>query len=319
MGNLVYIKTVDKYDDILSKNNKILPKFLKGIVFMYKNMFNIITKKKIEDNSLWILPIEEKYSINKMNNILNKLAKYQENIYVISDDLVSKNLYKLMDEKNILYLKGKGIKKYLSIKILEYINKIHNEELSSNEVTILVNNVSEFNIYLIEKLSKIVKSIKIVSSNIYKFKNLEEKLYNEHGIGLQFSNSYKKSLSKSKIIINLDFNSIDINEYEVFNKAIIINCADEDVKIKSKLYNGIVINSCDIKFKKDIRDKFRKINIYHRYNNLLLYESNIYKEKNFNKIFEALDEDKVRVISLIGNNGDINKSEFKNIFKKLDK
>ena len=154
---------------------------------------------------------------------------------------------------------------------------------------------------------------------MYKFKKLEEKLYNEYGIAIQFSNSYKKSLVKSKIIINIDYNKIEINEYEIFEEAIIINISEEDINIKSKLFNGIVINSCDIKFIKEKRDKFKKLNIYNKYNSIILYHSTINKEKNIDKIFQKLDEDKVTILNLIGNNGNINKNEFKNIIKRLDK
>lgn len=319
MENIVYIKKVDEYDDILKEKHHKLPVFFKEVIYMFKNMFNIITKKKMEENDIWVLPLQEKNSENKIIKIINKLAVYKENVYVLSDDLSDMEIHKLMEKNNVSYLKSKELKKYLVIKILEYINKIQNTEINNMDVTLLMNDISEYNVYLIEKLSKIVKSIKIVTPNIYKFKNLEEKLSNEYGIALQFSNSYKKALAKSKYIINLDFISIDINEYEILDKAIIINCIDENIRIKSKLFNGIVINSCNIKFSKNIRDKFKRMNIYHKYNTLILYHSNIYEEKDFNNIFNKLDEDKVFISNLIGNNGNINKNEFKNIFKKLDK
>lgn len=319
MDNIIYIKKVDDYNEIFKKKHRRMPMILKKLAFLYKNIFNIITKKKLEDSNIWILPIQEKYSDNKMNSLLKKFAKNFGNIFVISNDLRNNHLYKLMHLYDIDYLRGERLKTFLSIKILEYINNIQNNELENIEVTVLVNDVSELNAYIIEKISKLVKSIKVVSPNIYKFKNLEEKLYNEYGIAIQFSNSYRKSLAKSKYIINLDFSQIDLNEYEIFNKAIIINCLEDNIKIKSKLFNGIVINSCNIKFKKEIRDKFKKIDIYHKYNSLLLYESTINQEKSFNKIWERLEEDKVIISNLIGNNGVINKKEFKNINKKLDK
>ena len=319
MDHIIYIKKVDDYNEIFKKKYKRMPMLLKKLVFLYKNIFNIITKKKLEDCNIWILPIQEKYSDNKMNSLLKKFTKNSENIFILSNDLEEKHLYKLMHLYNINYLKGDKLKIFLSINILEYINNLQNNKLENIEVTVLVNDVSELNVYIIEKISKHIKSIKVVSPNIYKFKNLEEKLYNEYGIAIQFSNSYRKSLAKSRYIINLDFNQIDLNEYEIFNKSIIINCLEDNIKIKSKLFNGIVINSCNIKFKKEIRDKFKKIDIYHKYNNLLLYESTINQERSFNKILERLEEDKVIISNLIGNNGVINKKEFKNINKKLDK
>lgn len=319
MNNIIYVKKVENYDDILRTKHSNLPLLLKKLIFLYKNIFNVITKKKVEDENIWILPIQEKYSINKINNIFKKLSVHNENIYVFSEDMYNKEILDLINKYSINYLEGKKLKKFLIFKVLEYIKTIQNQDLESFEISILVNDVSELNIYLIEKLAKTVKSIKVVSSKIYKFKNLEEKMYKEYGIAIQFSNSYKKSLAKSKIIINLDFNEIDINEYELFNKSIIINCTENDIKIKSKLFNGIVINSCNIKLPKIIKEKFKRINIYDGYNCLTLYESILNKEKDYNRTLEKIDDDKISILNLIGNNGIINKKEIKNISKKLDK
>lgn len=319
MHNIIYIKKVENYDDILKRKHTKFPVFLKKILFLYKTFFNVITKKKIEDANIWVIPIQEKYSINKMNNILKKISVHSKNIYVFPEKMYNKETLNLINKYGINYLDGRKLKKFLIFKILEYIKTMQKKGLESFEITILVNDISELNTYLTEKLAKTVKNIKVVSSNIYKFKNIEEKLYNEYGIAIQFSNSYKKSLAKSKIIINFDFNEIDINEYILLNNSIIINCAEKEIKIKSKLFNGIVINSCNIKLPKIIKDKFKKINIYEEYNDLTLYESIINEETNFSIIFERLDEDKISISNLIGNNGTINKKEFKNIFKKLDK
>lgn len=319
MNNVIYIKKVENYDDILIRKHSNFPLIFKKFIFLFKNLFNVITKKKIEDANIWVLPIQEKYSLNKMNNIFKRLSIYNENIYVFSENMYNKEILNLINKYNLNYLEGKKLKKFLIFKVLEYIKTIQNQELESFDITILANDVSELNIYLIEKLARTVKSIKVVSPNIYKFKNLEEKLYNEYGIAIQFSNSYKKSLAKSKIIMNLDFNEIDINEYELFNKSIIINCTENDIKIKSKLFNGIVINSCNIKLPKIIKDKFKRINIYDDYNWLALYESITNNETNFDRILEKINDDKIYILNLIGNNGIINKNEFKNISKKLDK
>lgn len=319
MNNVIYVKKLENYDDILIRKHSNFPLIFKKFIFLFKNLFNVITKKKIEDANIWVLPIQEKYSLNKMNNIFKRLSIYNENIYVFSENMYNKEILNLINKYNLNYLEGKKLKKFLIFKVLEYIKTIQNQELESFDITILANDASELNIYLIEKLARTVKSIKVVSSNIYKFKNLEEKLYNEYGIAIQFSNSYKKSLAKSKIIMNLDFNEIDINEYELFNKSIIINCTENDIKIKSKLFNGIVINSCNIKLPKIIKDKFKRINIYDDYNWLALYESITNNETNFDRMLKKIDDDKIYILNLIGNNGIINKNEFKNISKKLDK
>ena len=138
-----------------------------------------------------------------------------------------------------MYFKKDKIKIYLIEKILDYINKIQNKAMNNLDITILVNEVSELNMYLIYKLAREVRTLKIVTPNIYKFKKPEEKLYSEDGIAIQLSNSYKRSLLKSKIIINLDFSTININEYNVFNNAIIIN-----ITISKLATSSMPLDSC---------------------------------------------------------------------------
>ena len=317
--NIVYLKEANEYTDVLKKENTKIPLLFKKLIFSYKYIFNIITKKEIENNNVWILPVKEKYKNNKLKKILKNISGYKENIYLISNELKNNSLQELMDEFNLKYITEEKTKKILSINILKYIANLQQKDISELEITILVNNTSDLNMYLIEEIAKKVKSLKIVSLNIYKFKKIEEKLYNEYGIAIQFSNSYKKSLEKANIVINLDFDELKINEYEIFEKAIIINCINENIKIKSRLFNGIVINSFDIEFDKEIINKFKQMNLYENYKKLLIYASIIEKEENILKIFEKIEADNINITNLIGNNGNINKKEFKIINKKLDK
>lgn len=314
----IYLKETSSYDDILKNKHNKMPLFLKKMIFLYKNIFNIVTKNKYEDIEVWTLPLKENYTLNKMENVLKKNFKNYEIIYVVSDELINNKMYKILEKHNIEYIVEEKIKKILLLSILKYICNIQNKKIKDLELTILVNNPTDLNIHVIEKLAKNVKSLKIVTLNIYKFKKLEEKLYNEEGIAIQFSNSYKKSLEKSGLIINLDFSEIQINEYEIFDKAMIINCLKDNIKIKTRLFNGINVNSCDIEFKKDIINRFKQQGIYESYSRLLLYASIIEKE-NYLKIEEQLEKDNVNIISLKGSNGTINKREFKNIEKSLTK
>lgn len=312
MEKVIYLKKLDDYEEILKSKRKILLNF-KRFIFLYKNLFNIITKKKIEEFNVWILPFQEKISSNKLEKILLKQIKNlklsQDTKLVIADSLKDYNITNILQKYNIKYFTGKEIKKILVFKVLEYINQLQKKELNTREVTVLVNNDNEINMYILKQLAISCKTLKVVSKKIYKFKAWEESLFNEFGIAIQFSNSYKKSLLKTEIIINLDFNNIDINEYEINNKAIIIN-TQEQVKIKSKLFNGIVINSYGIKMAKEITEKFKQANLLHKYDNLILYES-IININNLKNIEEKIEEDKVRLLNLIGNNGVINKKEFK--------
>ena len=315
---VIYLKETSSYDDILVKEHKKMPLFLKKLIFLYKNIFNIITKKITEEKEIWVLPVKEDYCISKLEDILKRRFKEQENIYLVSNELKESKINLIMDEQNVKYITEEKIKKYLIFDILKYILKLNNKELSDLELTILVNNTSNINMYLMEELAKQIKSLKIVSLNIHKFRTLEEKLYNDYGIPIQFSNSYRKSLEKSKFIINLDFNEFEINEYEIFDKAIIINCIKDNIKIKTRLFNGIIVNSCDIVYKKEIINEFKTMKVYENYTRLMLYAS-ILEKKNIGEVYDNINEDNVLINCLIGNVGVINKNEFKNIFKKLDK
>lgn len=315
---VIYLKETSSYDDIFKKEHKKMPLFFKKIVYLYKNIFNIITKKNEADKEIWVLPIKEKYCTSKLEDVLRKTIKYQKNIYLISNELKENQTCEIMDKFQQEYITEEKIKKYLIFDTLKYILDIHNKELNDLELTILVNNTTNINMYLIEELAKQTKSLKIVSLNIHKFKILEEKLYSEYGIPIQFSNSYRKSLEKSSLIINLDFNEFEINEYEIFDKAIIINCTKDNIKIKTRLFNGIIINSYDIEYNKELINQFKQMKVYENYTRLMLYASTL-EEKNIEEVYEKLRLDSVSVISLIGNSGIINKKEFKNISKKLDK
>ena len=313
MEDIIYIKKLDDYDEIVNFKIK-LPLLLKKIIFLYKNIFNIITKKNSGFN-IWILPFQDKISENKLEKMIKKQIKKDKiaetTEMVVANNLISKNILDLLKKYNINYFNGNLIKKILLFKALDYINEIQKEELNKRNITILANENNEFNTYIIKNIALNSKTTKVVSKKIYQFKVLEEKLYDDYGIAIQFSNSYKKSLLKSEIIINLDFEEIEINEYNINHNAIIINTKNS-LRIKSKLFHGIVVNSYRVKFLRELKEMFSKENLLHRYDNLILYESILnWKNKDYEKIAQKIEEDNIKIINLIGNNGIINKKEFK--------
>lgn len=312
MKNIIYVKKVNDYDDIIKKRRNI-PIILKKIIYLFKNILNIITIKK-ENLKVCVLPMKEKISSKKLNLLIKKIGKdinISNNKFVISNDLIKENVLTIFDQYHLSYFNGEKIKKIFVFKILEYINNLQYKEKNTRNITILCNENSPIHQFIITRLAMEYKTIKIVSKKIYQFKKLEEILYNENGVAIQFSNSYQKSLLKSELILNLDFNDIQINEYVINSKAIIIN-VQEKIKIKSKLFNGIIINSCRIKFSDDLKKMFSKEKLLHRYDMLMLYESIVDWEKHdYESIIEDMEDDKVNILNLIGNNGIISKKEFK--------
>lgn len=298
MNKIVYLKEIDK--------SLYLNKITLKIQYWFKRVFNIIKKVKIENVEIWNLPIKSDDNIKKIQKVFAKFLN-SENVYVLSQNLENKKIYNVLNDKEIKYLKTGKIKKLLSIKILEYILSIQKREIQNTEVNILVKESSNINSYIIEEIAKNALNVKIISNNIYKFKKIEEKLYDEYGIAIQFSNSYKKSLSKSNIIINLDFDEIDLNEYLIYDTAIIINCINQNIKIKSKLFNGVVINSVNISFNQELKDKFKTLGLYNDFSSLILLASVLEQENYKTDINNYL----VKIKNIYGNNGQISKNELK--------
>lgn len=308
MKKIIYLKNTKDYEEFLTSKLKRIPIFVKKIIFKISSFLKIISKKNIDELELWNLPIEDIQNDKEFIKTIKKLGKYKEYVFVLSRELNIRKVHKIFENLNIEYLKPSISKKILLFEALEYINKVQGNKLDEIDLTILVNNASNLNMYLMEELAHKVKGIKLVSKNIYKFKKIEEKLYNEYGIALQFSNSYRKSLLKSKIIINFDFTQTDIDEYDINNSAALINCTCNNIKIKSKLFNGIVVNSYKLKMK--------KISTLSEFEDLLIYESKIFVKSNINEVFEEKENSKISITGFIGNNGTITKKELKALFSK---
>ena len=154
---------------------------------------------------------------------------------------------------------------------------------------------------MLEKIKVLIKQYKkvnIVTNHIGKFKKIEEQVLSKDGIMITVTNNKKKSIIKSKLILNVDFPEELINKYKIYDEAIIINIK-QNVRIKSKRFNGICINDYEIKFKKELDYDNDKIN---KYNNKYIYEAQIYKKQPINNIMRKIDKDKVEIAKLIANN-----------------
>ena len=131
---------------------------------------------------------------------------------------------------------------------------------------------------------------------------------------ITISNNKRKSLAKTKIILNIDFPEDLINKYNINNKAIIINVENE-VKINSKIFNGININFYNIKISDKIAKKFKDNFIYEDFDKNILYESIVYNKIRYQTIKEKIKKDEIIIETLTGSNGPIDKKEFQKIHK----
>lgn len=163
-----------------------------------------------------------------------------------------------------------------------------------------MNDFNRINKDIITIIAQNVKKLNIVTNHIDRFKKIQDNLYNEFGIVLNISNNKKSSLVKAEIIINLDFPKELINQYNIYDKAIIINIL-EKIFIHKKKFNGVNISY----FRIIIPKQYEII----EFDNEIAYESIIYKYKEVSNIRKRIIEDKVEIKKLIGNNGPVQESE----------
>ena len=212
-----------------------------------------ILSTSLDEKTAYKLANKTKKILDKTNSkklVLSKQIKQQEN-YI--NYLYSYN-YEIVD--------GRWLFRMLIFDVLEYIIKklkIKEEEI---KIGILVNDISDLVIYVIEKLVTKYKYVKNVTNHIHYFKNIEEKISEEQGIFINVGNNKRKILSKTNIILNLDFPTELINQYTIYNTATIINFKG-NVKIKNKRFNGLNIHDYEIDWKTNPHlEKFEAKDIY---------------------------------------------------------
>ena len=139
--------------------------------------------------------------------IVKRIKKDDVECVVISKELYKcKELITALNANNIKIFDGKWLQKYLALEILEYVVTCENIKKEEIEVAITTNEITDYTIEIIKTLAMQYKRVSIVTNHIEKLKKTEQELYEKNGILIVISNNQKKSLAKSQIILNLDFN-----------------------------------------------------------------------------------------------------------------
>lgn len=280
-----------------------MPQIAKVIVSFVKKMFCILTLK---ENGLCILPYRDQKKTYIIKLITKCICKISKNVVLSKRLYVNTDLKEELNKEGIHIFNGKLLFNYLLLDCLKYISKYMNIEIQKQEISILLNNITELDKNSIIYLSQNLKRVNIVTNNINSFKRLENYLQEELGISIIITNNKKKSLLKSKIIVNVDFNENEINLYNINRNAIIIN-VNNKINIKSKGFTGINISDYEIIYK--------PINKSAKFNKGMIYESLVYNKGKYNDIIEQIKKDKVKIVNLIGQKGVIDRKEYVRINK----
>ena len=120
------------------------------------------------------------------------------------------------------------------------------------------------------------------------------------GIMIRVTNN-KKSLLKTDIIINLDFDEDELNKYIIPNKGILVN-VNNKIRVNKKSFSGINISGYNV----EIPEKYKK----EGFNDLEMYESQIFCKTQFQNILKRIEADNIKIVSLEGANGIISETEY---------
>ncbi len=263
--------------------------------------FNII---KLVENKI-ILPItgDEPLKFSKAQKLAEKTKKILKQTVskkiVISRKIQKQKEYvETLKREGFEIVDGKWLFEVLSCKVLDYMIKRKKLKKKDLSISILVNDLTENMIAIIRQIAKEYKRVNIVTSYMEKFKRIEEKILQEDGIMITVGNNKKKGLAKSEIILNVDFSSKLLSEYNIYENALIVNIR-ENVIITKKRFNGITINNYDITFKNFDDYDYDKMT---KYKTCEMYEANINKKQPFYEIMKKIKADQVEIKKLMGKN-----------------
>lgn len=266
--------------------------------FIFK-LFNIV---QLRQDKI-ILPIDEKNISSKKAQKLAKKTKRILNKTISKKVVISEKVQEQEEYVNYLYsynleiIEGIWLFEVLSGKILDCIIQKRKMKKEETSISILVNDITENMLANLRKIAGEYKLVNIVTNHIEKFRKIENQILEKDGIMITVGNNKKRGLLKSEIIINVDFPQELINQYTIYENAIIINIR-ENIKIATKRFNGICVNNYDISFQNEEFDYDKET----KFKQSKIYEAKINKRQPFNEIIKQIEKDKVKITKLMGIN-----------------
>lgn len=219
-----------------------------------KTLFNRILKVRKRENKI-IINNDIKFS--KKIKIVKKIKQILENekcrqVALEKDLKEDDDIIKLLYSNNINICNKKWLLKNIVDEVIEDV--LNGNQRKQSEISICVNEIDTKVEEYILKFAREFKTINIITNHIGKFKYIEKELYNE-GIIMNITNNKRKSLSKAKLILNVDYPKEILNQFTIFDKATIINL-EGDIKINKKRFSGRIIN--DYKYNIDEQSDVKK-------------------------------------------------------------
>ena len=289
-----------------------------------KYFFKIV--KVTQCNMGYVLEIPFKGSTDKMINKVSKIIKKLEidNI-VFSNELIytefSFRVINNLDKETVC--DGRKLMIYMQYDILIYILNIQNIDVNNADVYFLIKKDNDLNLQFLSKFIENCKTVNIVTNDIARFKEVQERIYENENILIGISNNKSKALKRARYILNVNMDENDIKKYKINRDAIIINLKNM-VYYNNPGFNGININYMQIFLPDEYIEQFECINSQNEFDLTKLYEvylmQKLNKEKRKLNVLKCekvenieekiIKQDGIKITGLIGNNGQIGESEF---------
>lgn len=301
----IYVKELTDIQEVFKENSK-LPMWLKKCILLIKKIFCVVT---IKENGVCVLPYRELTHFLKIKLLLLKKVFTRIDMQVVLSNYLEgiEEVKRMLNSSKISFIEGERIANYFLPEVLEYIAKMTKEEMQKQEITVLVEKKTGDIEKIIVELATKVKRIQIVTPNIAQFERLENELEMKFGIACTINNNKRKSLAKSKIIINFNVPKDEVNQFHINPYAIIIDI-NQKIKIESKSFCGIHIY--DYQMEVDIPNVDANIfEIKKQYEAKFIGNS-------YETIRNVIREENAKIVNLIGRKGMICKEEYKRISEK---
>lgn len=302
------------------------------LVVYIKKWFSIITVKEIYSGLIFILPIlniEKSLDTNSYAHFQRKLKKCIPKVkklikkYKITSVVISENLQKNEEfmkkflqtdikEDKIHILNGKSLLPYLIKEIFDYIIQLKGKNIELEDLYILVEkDCTDYKENIIF-LSQYFKTINIVTPNIKSYQKFANQLEESKNVMVTVTNNTKKSLRKSKWIVNFDIPIEKMNKYIIYRNSAILYL-EENEAYEKNAFDGICIYNAEIDVSQQVKDAFLKQHLLEQCPITVLYESTIIKKRSITSIKEQMKKDEVIVKKLYGKRGILPKEEYKKV------
>lgn len=271
-----------------------------------------VKKMELENKVILTIPLlKTKKITNKQYSRMAKKIVKKESLrdIVLTKDLFYQEAFIWQLKKDSVHIfDGKWLEQYLIPDCLFFICKKQKQNLEEKEISILVNELSDIVKQIIINLAQKVRLLNIITNQINSYQKIEDFLYQNYGIMVRVTNN-KKALSKSDIIINMDYSEEKLNYFSLPKKGIILNLG-RNIRIKSKKFEGINIRNYKMIFQNQEMQEFKQLHLEEEFERKILYESILYRKDSYKNIREKIQKDKVQITELIGLNGIIHEREY---------